>query len=50
MRRQKRSGVSGCCAAFGVGVLVAVVFPPQVILGFVALALILLGCSRVRSR
>ena len=50
MRKRGGTGAGGCCAAFGVGLLVATVFPPEFILIFAAAALVLLGCSRVRSR
>lgn len=51
MRRDSRGCCVGwCCAAFGVGLLTAVIFPLEVILVLVAAALVLLGCSRVRSR
>ncbi len=46
----RRCPLGGCCAAFGMGLLVATVCPPELILVFAAAALVLFGCSRVRGR
>ena len=50
MRKHGSGGAGGCCAAFGVGLLVATVFPPEFMLIFAAAALVVLGCSRVCGR
>ncbi len=50
MRGKRQCGNGSLCAAFGAGLLVAILFPPECILIFAAAALVLLGCSRVRSR
>ena len=48
--RRYRGGMSGCCVAFGLGLLIASICPPQGILVIAALLLIVLGCSCVRGR
>ncbi len=50
MRGKKWYAAGGYCAAFGAGLLIATVFPPECILIFAAAALVFLGCSRVRIR
>lgn len=50
MKRGRPNKLGGCCAAFGAGVLIAMLFPPKWILIFAAVWLVLLGTSCVRCR
>lgn len=43
MRNGNKSGVA--CAAFGAGLLTAIILPSKFVLVFVAVALIIVGCS-----
>lgn len=44
------NSLGGYCAAFGVGLLIATIFPPVVVLVCAAAALVLLGVSKLRCR
>ena len=46
----KYNDLGGYCAAFGVGLLIATVFPRVVVLVCAAVALVLLGISKLRCR
>lgn len=44
---RRRNHVGGCCAAFGIGLLLATILPSKMILILAAIALVCLGCSQV---
>ncbi len=44
---RRRTPVGGCCAAFGIGLLLATILPSKMILILAAIALVALGCTHV---
>lgn len=44
---KQKHHTSSCCAAFGVGLLLATLLPPKWILIFAAIALVALGCTHI---
>ncbi len=46
---RRKSGIGSCAAAFGAGLLVAMICPPKLMLVLAAAALVVMGCSRLKN-